>query len=107
MHLNTSVSEVRNPPPNFEEPIVAHLAKIQLAAAPVCPGCRSRLNALPLDDLSGGDEYACPDCGQVIRIPEQILVRLRAQRDALAQELAERSWWQRVVDWFRQWWVRE
>lgn len=67
---------------------MAELAKVNLAAAPACPGCKNRLTDLPLDDLAAGDEYQCLFCSQVIRIPQQILDRLIEQRETLRREQA-------------------
>lgn len=75
-----------------------------MIAAPACPGCGHRLDDLPLDELDGGAEYACPKCGQVIRIPGQVLQRLLEQREALRAALeAERepTWWDRLTAFFR------
>ena len=67
---------------------MAQLAKIGVAAAPACPGCRNRLTGLPLDELAAGAGYQCPFCGQHMRIPQQVLAELIRQRD---ERLAEQA----------------
>lgn len=81
---------------------MAELARVGVAAAPACPNCKNRLSQLPIDDLSGGDEYQCLFCSEVIRIPQQVLDRLREQRDAFQREHgAPPTWFQRFKDFFR------
>lgn len=81
---------------------MAEFAKVSLAAAPGCPNCKNRLSDLPLDELSPGDEYQCVFCGERIRIPKQVLDRLRAQRDALrAEHEQQKSVLTRIRNFFR------
>lgn len=81
---------------------MAEFAKVSLAAVPGCPNCKNRLSDLPLDNLSAGDTVQCLFCSEKIRIPQQILDRLREQRDALLREQALRrpSLWQRIKRFF-------
>lgn len=83
---------------------MAELAKVGLAAAPACPNCRNRFSDLPLDDLKPGDEVQCLFCGERIRIPAQLLTRLREQREALLREQARSKpgFLQRLLSWLRQ-----
>ncbi len=81
---------------------MAELARVGVAAAPACPNCKNRLSELPIDDLSGGDEYQCLFCSEIIRIPQQVLDRLREQREAFLREHgAPPTWLQRLTLFFR------
>ena len=84
---------------------MAEFAKVGLAAAPACPNCKNRLSDLPLDDLKGGDQVQCLFCGESIRIPQQILDRLREQREAFRREQAslQPTLWQRITRFLGQW----
>lgn len=81
---------------------MAELAKVNLAAAPGCPNCRNRLD-LPLDKLTGGDEVQCLFCGEKVRIPQSILERLLAQREAqrLEEASSQPGLLQRIAEFFR------
>lgn len=78
---------------------MSELAKVSLATAPGCPNCKQRLSDLPLDSLSPGDMVQCLFCGEKIRIPQQVLERLRAQRDEILREQARLrpGLWQRFT----------
>jgi len=82
---------------------MTELARVQVGAAPACPGCKNRLTDLPLDDLAAGDEYQCLFCSQVIRIPQQVLDRLIEQREALRREQAQNNpgFFQKIADFFK------
>ncbi|MGE0494551.1 MAG: hypothetical protein AB7S38_35405 [Vulcanimicrobiota bacterium] len=72
------------------------LARVDLAAAPACPNCRQRVTDLDLDELAGGAEHQCLFCGHFMRVPETLLKRLIAQRDAALAAQAPLSFWQRL-----------
>ncbi len=88
---------------------MTELARIVPAIAVACPHCRVRLSDLPLDELAKGASYDCPECGNSLRMPQQVLEKLIAQREALAAEYPPEekpvSFWQRwlarVKGWFR------
>ena len=81
---------------------MAELARIIPAVAVACPHCRARLSDLPLDELAQGASYDCPECGNTLRMPLQIVEKLIAQRDALAEEYPEETpvtpFWLRWVE---------
>lgn len=87
---------------------MAELARIIPAIAVACPHCRARLSELPLDELARGASYDCPECGNTLRMPPQIVEKLIAQRDALAAQFPEeetaapfwRRWFEAVRGWF-------
>lgn len=81
---------------------MAELAKVGVSAAPACPSCRNRFSGLDLDKLQAGDEYQCLFCSEVIRIPQQVIDRLLAQREAERAEQARLNpgLWQRVSNFF-------
>lgn len=76
------------------------LARVDLAAAPACPNCRQRVTDLDLDELAGGAEHQCLFCGHFMRVPEALLQRLIAQRDAARASQAPVSFWQRLSGFF-------
>ncbi len=84
---------------------MTEFAKVGLAAAPGCPNCKNRMSDLPLDTLTAGDTVQCLFCGEKIRIPQQVLDRLKQQRDfLLAEEAARRkklTFWQRLLGWLK------
>lgn len=78
---------------------MAQLAQIGVIAAPACPGCRNRLTGLPLDELAENPEYQCPFCGEQMRIPQQILMKLIQQRDEqLAAHKKQGNFFTRALD---------
>lgn len=83
---------------------MAKLARVNLAAAPACPGCMNRLTNLPLDDLQAGDQVQCLFCSEMIRIPQPSLDRLIAQREEQRREQAsgQHGFFQRIANFFRQ-----
>lgn len=82
--------------------MVAEFAKVSLAAAPGCPNCKNRLSNLPLDTLAAGDKVQCLFCGEQIRIPQQVLDRLREQHEAMLREQARLrpTLWKRIIRFF-------
>lgn len=68
---------------------MSEIGQIGVIAAPACPGCRNRLTGLPLDELADGSAYQCPFCGEQMKIPQQVLGKLIAQRDELRAAQAQ------------------
>ncbi len=87
---------------------MAELARIIPAVAVACPHCRARLSDLPLDELARGASYDCPECGNTLRMPQPVVEKLLAQREAFARDFAEDEpvapfwlrWIERIRGWF-------
>ena len=79
---------------------MAQLAKIDVLAAAACPNCRQRVTDLDLDEVAGGGQHQCLFCGHFMNIPQSIVEKLVAQREAALAEQQDDSFFGRIVAFF-------
>ena len=80
---------------------MAQLAKVDVLAAAACPNCRQRVTDLDLDEVDGGAQHQCLFCGHFMNIPQSIIDKLVAQREAaLAAQQENSSFFDRVIAFF-------
>ena len=79
---------------------VTQFAKVDVAAAPACPNCRQRVTDMNLEQLAAGAEHQCLFCGHFMRVPQSILDRLIAQRDAAKPRNSNGSVFARIAAFF-------
>lgn len=80
---------------------MAQLAKVDVLAAAACPNCRQRVTDLDLDEVAGGAQHQCLFCGHFMNIPQSIIDKLVAQREAaLAAQQENSSFFDRVIAFF-------
>lgn len=68
---------------------MAQLAKVDVLAAAACPNCRQRVTDLNLEEVAGGARHQCLFCGNFMNIPQSIIDKLLAQREAESAASAE------------------
>ena len=79
---------------------MAQLAKIDVLAAAACPNFRQRVTDLDLDEVAGGGQHQCLFCGHFMNIPQSIVEKLVAQREAALAERQNDSFFDRIVAFF-------
>ncbi len=79
---------------------MAQLAKLDVLAAAACPNCRQRVTDLDLDKVAGGAQHQCLFCGHYMNIPQSIIDKLVAQREAALAEQQDDSFFGRIVAFF-------
>ncbi len=59
---------------------MGNVGRIKPLTKMACPTCRNILEDFSMDDAATGEPQACPNCGQLVRLPEELVRRAQEQR---------------------------
>ena len=59
---------------------MGNLGRIQPQTKMACPSCRHILQDFSIEEAATGEPQSCPNCGQKVRLPEELVKRAKEQR---------------------------
>ncbi len=59
---------------------MTELGKIESSQKMACPNCRQILNDLDINSLANENIICCPECGQQIKLPDEIVKKIRQSK---------------------------
>ena len=59
---------------------MADVARIKPQTKMACPSCRNILGDFSVDEAATGEPQSCPNCGQKVKLPDELVRRAKEQK---------------------------
>lgn len=59
---------------------MANVGRIKPLRKMICPTCRNFLEDFSIEDAASGEPQQCPNCGQLVRLPDETIKRAQESR---------------------------
>lgn len=59
---------------------MGNVGRIKPQTKMMCPTCRRFLEDFSIEEASTGEPQPCPHCGQLVRLPQELVSRAQQQR---------------------------